>query len=183
MHLSRDNLIIVGILAVITITYFAVVYRTQSAAAEDVRTRTAEAKRCLKTDAAQASRVPPLLREIEQMRQRYDEKDWDRRLPERKELAGFLREIASGLSREKLTNQFIQPGNPHQGPLYNCLPITMKFEGDFLALARFLKQVDEMTRLMRIERLAIASDEDSEHLAIELGMNIYFTEQRTRSKR
>ena len=179
MFFSRDNLIVLGILTVISITYFAVVYRTQSAAAEDISSQAAEAERLIDANAVQASRVPPMLRQIEQMKQRYNDKDWDRRLPDRQELAGFLRDIASGLSQEKLTNQFIQPGNPSQSPLYNCLPITLKFEGDFLALARFLKRIDGMARLTRIECLAINAGEDTEKLEIEMGMNIYFTEQRT----
>ena len=180
MFFSRDNLIVMGILTVISITYFAVVYRIQSAAAEDISARTAEARRLLEADAIQASRVPPMLHQIEQMKQRYNDKEWGRRLPERQELAGFLHEIASGLSKEKLSNQFIQPGNPSQSPLYNRLPITLKFEGDFLALARFLKRIDDMTRLTRIECLAINSGTDPEKLEIEIGMNIYFTEQRTK---
>ncbi len=177
---SRDNLIVLGILTVISITYFAVVYRTQSVAAEGVSARTAEARRLLEADAVQASRVPPMLRQIEQMKHRYNDKEWGRRLPERQELAGFLREIASGLSLEKLSNQFIQSGNPSQSPLYNCLPITLNFEGDFLALARFLKRIDGLARLTRIEHLVINVGEDPEKLEIEMGMNIYFTEQSRR---
>ncbi len=180
MFFSRDNLIVLGILAVITITYFAVVYRPQSAAADNISARTAEVKDLLESDAMQASRIPPMLREIEQMKHRYNDNDWGRRLPERQELAGFLREIASGLSHEKLTDQFIQPGNPSQNPRYSCLPITLKFEGDFMSLARFLKQIDGMTRLTRIERLMIQSDEGMKNLKVEMGMNIYFTEQRTK---
>jgi len=185
---QRDSLIMIGILITITITYVAVIYRAQSATLEKIRKRSAEVERQLKIDALQASRLPPMIHEIDCMNKRYD-KSWDRRLPKREELAGFLREIASGLSKEKLFNQYIQPGNPTRKPLYNCLPITMKFEGKFLALAGFLKRVDEMTRLTRIERLSIKpiqnnrlerADTDtgeSPPLAIELGMNIYFTEQ------
>ena len=127
--LRLEPLIVLGILMVITITYFTVIYRTQSAAAEDVQISMAQIERQIEADATKASRVPPMLREIEKMKQRYN-KDWDRRLPRRKELAGFLREIAAGLSEESLSNQFIQPGNPARRPLYNCLPITMKFEGN-----------------------------------------------------
>ncbi len=184
MLLSRDNLIVLGILTVITITYFAVVYRIQSAAADEVSSQRVEVERRLQIDSEQASRVPPMLRQIEKMKRHYNDKDWGQRLPERRELAGFLHEIASGLSQEKLTNQFIQPGNPSQSPLYNCLPITLRFEGDFLSLTRFLKRVDGMTRLVRIERLEIEPGEDThaQILQIEMGMNIYFTEQRTRSE-
>jgi len=186
----RDSLIMIGILLAITITYFAVIYRAQSAVLQETRKRLAETERQLKIDALQASHIPPMIDEIERMRKRYD-KTWDRRLPKREELAGFLREIASALSQERLSNQYIQPGNPTRKPLYNCLPITMKFEGKFLALAGFLKRIDEMTRLTRVERLSIKpikthnnnttteilQTADSPTLAIEVGLNIYFTEQ------
>jgi len=188
--LLRDSLMMIGILLAITITYFAVIYRAQSATLQEVQKRIGEVERQLKIDALQASHLPPMIDEIERMRKRYD-KSWDRRLPKREELAGFLREIASALSQEKLSNQYIQPGNPTRKPLYNCLPITMKFEGKFLALAGFLKRVDEMSRLTLIEHRAIKAiktqndhttdktldTDDSPALAIEVGMNIYFTEQ------
>ena len=180
---SRDNLIVLGIMAVIATTYFTVVHRIQSASARTVSDRTLEVKRLMETELAQANRVPSMIREIEQMKRRYNEQEWGRRLPERQELSGFLRDIASGLSQEKLSNQFIQPGNPYQTPRYNCLPITLRFEGDFLSLARFLKRIDGMARLTRIEHMAISSGQAGEKLEIEMGMNIYFTEQQSKAER
>jgi len=176
MRMSRDNLIVLGILFVVTVTYLLVIYRSQSAALNEARERRQQMKRRLEADSRTASQLAPMLREIQAMRQRYN-KDWDRKLPQRQELAGFLREISGNLARHRLSNQMIEPGNPKQGPLYNCLPITMSFEGDFLALAGFLQEVDRMTRLTRIESLRIQSSKDSEDLSIKLGMNIYFTEQ------
>jgi len=176
MRLSRDNLIVLGIVVVITVTYVAVIYRWQARTLEDVRVSLAERQRGLRSSGMTASRVPGMVREIEAMKQRYNT-EWDRRLPKRKELAEFLREISSNLARERLMNQIIQPGNPTRSLLYNRLPITMKFEGGFLSLGRFLKRVDHMTRLTRIEKMVIEPSKDSRDLAIELGMNIYFTEQ------
>lgn len=176
MRLSRDNLIVLGILAAITVCYVLVVYRSQSSALEKIDVRTAQTKRQLEQNMAAAGQVPPLLRQIGEMKRRYN-KDWVRRLPQRKELAGFLREIASNLVQENLSNQIIQPGSATRGPLYNRLPISMQFEGEFLALARFLQRVDEMTRLTRIEHLKIAPAPDGRKLSMGLGMNIYFTEK------
>lgn len=133
-------------------------------------------KRQIEADAAKAAVVPAMARDIKAMRQLYS-KDWDRRLPQQKEQAEFLREISASLSQAKLFNQMIRLGQPTHGRLYNRLPITMEFEGEFLALARFLKQVDGMTRLTRIEELKIQPIHGSDDLSIKLGMNIYFTEQ------
>jgi hypothetical protein len=52
----------------------------------------------------------------------------------------------------------------------------MTFEGDFLALARFLRRIDTMARLTRVEKLIIQPGARGDELSIELGMNIYFTE-------
>lgn len=175
IRLSRDSLIVLGILAVIVLTYVVVIYRWQSNSLEEARGRIAEGERRLQADGRKATLVPAMIRQIESMKQRFN-KDWDRRLPERKELAGFLREISANLAQERLFNQMIQPGNPTRGPLYNRLPITMTFEGDFLALARFLRRVDRMTRLTRVEKLIVKLAQGGNDLSIELGMNIYFTE-------
>jgi type IV pilus assembly protein PilO len=179
VRISRDSAAVVGVLALVTAVYVLVVYRRQAATLTHLRARAAERQRKLADDAAKASRVPALTREVQAMRQRYNA-DWDRRLPEQKELAGFLREISANLVEENLQNHMIAPGEPTRGRLYNMLPITMRFEGDFLSLAGFLKRVDGMTRLTRIEQLRIEPTKDSSNLQIELGMNIYFTEQPTR---
>ena len=176
MRFSRDNWIVLGVLAAVTASYLLVVYRWQSAALSEVRSQRSRRKRQLAADGVTASRVPSLIREINALSNRYG-KNWDRRLPKRKELAGFLREISANLADENLPNQIIAPGSPTRGPLYNVLPITMKFEGNFLLLAGFLKRVDGMARLTRIEKLIIDGRKDRDGLGIEVGMNIYFTEQ------
>ncbi len=175
MRLSKDSLIVLGILAVLGLTYLLVVYRMQSASLDEAKTALAEQKRLLEANTQKATRLTPMVRQIAAMKQKFN-KDWDRRLPQRQELAGFLREITGNLAQESLANQMIQPGNATRGRLYNRLPITMKFEGDFLALAGFLVRVDKMTRLTRIEKLSIQPAQSGEHLSVELGMNIYFTE-------
>jgi Tfp pilus assembly protein PilO len=177
MRFSRDNLIVLGIVAVVTLVYVLVIYRTQSRRLDEAQSAIAAAKRQMEADSAKAARVAPLIRDIEGMKQRYGKEAWDRRLPQQQELAGFLREISTDLGKESLCNQMIQPGNPSRAALYNCLPITMKFEGGFLALAGFLRNVDGMTRLTRVERLAIVPQRDGDGLSVELGMNLYFTEQ------
>ncbi|MHC4717052.1 MAG: type IV pilus inner membrane component PilO [Planctomycetota bacterium] len=176
MRISRDSWIVLGILAVITVTYGMVVYRWQMARLEGFREQIAAQKRQQEVDTVKAARVAPMIREIKAMKHRYN-KDWNRRLPESQELAGFLREISGNLADEDLSRPMIAPGDPTRGSLYNVLPITMKFEGNFLALAGFLRRVDGMTRLTRIEQLSIHPRQDSNELSIVLGMNIYFTEQ------
>jgi Tfp pilus assembly protein PilO len=176
-QLTRDNWMALGVLTALSAAYFLLVYRHQGCVLEEVGTATTERRRQLESDTLKVACVAPMMREIEAMKQRYN-KDWDRRLPKRQELAGFLKEIAGNLSQERLSNQITRPGSPSRGPLYNCLPISMQFEGSFLALAGFLRRVDGMTRLTRVEQLTIEpkKDDANQDLSIVLGMNIYFTE-------
>jgi Tfp pilus assembly protein PilO len=176
VRISRDNTVLVCILVGLAIAYALVVFRQQSNALAALRDRVSRTAVHVEQDDAKAHRVPAMKREIEQMRQRFT-KDWDRRLPQSKELSGFLREIAANLAEARLANQIIQPGSPTKGSLFNCLPITMRFEGDFLSLGSFLARVGQMTRLTRIESMNIKPDQASGNLQIEISMNIYFTEQ------
>ncbi len=178
MRVNRDNLIALGVVVVVTVAYLLVVYRGQSATMGEIEARAAECRESLAADSGKAAPIPHMVREIEAMKLRYD-KDWNRRLPQRQELAGFLREISENLSEAGLRNDatVIEPGKPSRGPLYNRLPISMKSEGDFLVLAGFLGRVDNMARLTRIEQLSITPKGPGEGLRIEVGMNIYYTEQ------
>ena len=177
MRLTRSNLIVLGIMVAITVTYVLVVFRSQSGTLEEIETRAAQRRRELESDVAKAAPIPHMVREIEAMKRRFDQ-DWQRRLPQRQELAAFLREISTNLSQAGLgAHATIEPGKSTHGPLYHRLPITLRLEGDFLALAGFLKRVDGMARLTRIEQLKITSMDSNQGLQIEVGMNIYFTEQ------
>jgi Tfp pilus assembly protein PilO len=174
--LGKDNLIMLGVVAAMTVGYLVTVYRQQSRVLESCKTQANSMRLQIAEDGEKAKRVPAMTREVESMKQRFN-KEWDRQLPQRQELGGFLREIAGNLAQSNLSNTITQPGNPTKGSLYNRLPINMKFEGDFLSLTAFLKSIDSMSRLTRIDRLMIKPTEKDDALEIELGMNIYFTEQ------
>ncbi len=172
--ITRDNLLILGILAVIVIVAIVVVYMPQGRKLDELRAEVASLKRSLEDDVLKASVVPKMLRQVETMKSQY--KDFDRRLPKRKELGGFLREISGNLAEEQLSNYLIEPGNPTRKELFHTLPIIMKFHGSYLALASFLQRIDKMERLTRVEKLRINSNPKEPGLNIELQMNIYFTE-------
>ena len=103
-------------------------------------------------------------------------KDFGRRLPKRRELGGFLREISGHLNQGDLSNQLIEPGNPSREELFHTLPIIMRFKGSYLSLAGFLQRIDKMERLTRVQTLKITREKQGDSLDIELQMNIYFTE-------
>ena len=141
---------------------------------QDIRSQIAAQEVQLASDIHQSSVIPSIIQQIERMKQRY--KGFDKRMPKSKELAGFLKEISGILASQQISNQIIEPGNPTREQLYHTLPIIMKFEGNYLSLARLLERIDQMQRLTRVNKLSISESDEENKLNIELHMNIYFTE-------
>ena len=130
----------------------------------------------METDDVNAKVVPQMVQQIEGLKRRYQ--GFERRLPRRKELGGFLHEITSVLASEKLHNQLTEPGSPKREAFFHTLPIIMRFQGSYLSLASLLKRIDGMERLTRVQKLSISrgSTDKQEDLNIELQLNIYFKE-------
>jgi Tfp pilus assembly protein PilO len=168
-----------GVLVAIVLIAVLAVYLPQSHQRDQINAQGVSEKLSMETDLKTCQVVPELVRQVDEMKNRY--RNLDRRLPKQKELGGFLREISANLLQARLANQIIEPGKPDQGELYHTLPIMMKFEGNYLSLANFLKRIDDMERLTRVQKMSISLDRDAKdkpegNVSIELQLNIYFTE-------
>lgn len=177
--LSRDNLIVGGIVLAMAAASWLLVYMPQGRTLSSLRSQRVLEQATLDSTASMAAVVPELSRRVEELKSRYH--DFDRRLPAQIELGGFLKEISASLGGEGIVNQSIEPMSPKKEELYHTLPITMKFKGTFLSLARFLHESESMARLTKVQRLVISPDNndrarEADKLNIELQLNIYFTE-------
>ena len=187
MLFTKDIAVALVLLVVSIAGAMLFVYVPQDKELDKLQTQIISRKRDIAKQTERASVVPKLLRETQAMKAQY--KNFDRRLPQQKELGGFLREISGHLSREQFSNQVIEPSSPKREPLFNTLPIIMKFKGSYLSLGTFLDQINKMERLTRVQRLTINASmpgegdagggkKDDEHLVnnldVELQLNIYF---------
>jgi len=173
--MQRDNLIVAGVvLAGLTATALAV-YRPQSRQMAQVQQEITAEKLALEAGAQKVAHLPELLREVQRMKRLY--KDFDRRLPHSKELGAFLKEISGILSERDLAGAEIKPGVPRPGALFQTFPIGMTFRGRYLALADFLERMHGMERFTRVRALNVRDPGDGEPLAVQLQLNIYFTEE------
>jgi len=171
----RESLVVLAVMAAMAGGVWLFLYRSQSQRLEQLQAQMATQKTVLQSDAQKASVVPDMVRQVREMMNRY--KDLDRKVPERTELGGFLREISANLSDENLSNQLIEPGSPTREELFHTLPIIMKFRGSYLSLASFLRRINGMERLARVHKLKIESDPKSNDLDIEVQLSIYFTDK------
>jgi len=174
IKLSRENWIMLGLAAGLTVAAIFLVYIPQSRALNTIKTQIATQKIALNDGAKRASVVPDMVRKVENMKSRY--KDFDHRLPKSKELGGFLQEITAIRKASELLESRMDTGTPTSEELFNTMPIKLRFHGRYLALADFLRRLDGMQRLTRVQRLLIAGPkEQGGDLDIELQVNIYFT--------
>ena len=191
MQFTKDSMVALGLLLAGVAAAMMFVYVPQDKDLRDLKKKIVTQKREIDRQTDRASVVPKLLRETTAMKARY--KNFDRRLPQQKELGGFLREISGHISSDRFSDQIIEPGRPAREPLFNTLPIIMKFKGSYLSLGSFLDQINKMERLTRVQRLTInapmpggesAADGGKggkgkaladNTLDIELQLNIYFS--------
>ena len=187
MRFSKDSLVAFFLLVGSVGAAMVFVYMPQDRELSGLRERLVTEKREIRKKTERAAVVPRLLRETSVMKAQY--KDFDRRLPQQKELGGFLQELYGLLSNESFSDQIIEPGRPTREPLFNTLPIIMKFKGSYLSLGAFLDKINKMERLTRVQRLTInapalnggpgldgkVAASGPEELNIELQLNIYFS--------
>ena len=190
MQFTKDSLVALLLLVAGVAVAMMFVYVPQDKELRSLQKKIVSQKREIGRRTDRASVVPKLLRETSAMKARY--KNFDRRLPQQKELGGFLREISGHISSDRFSQQIIEPGRPAREPLFNTLPIIMKFKGSYLGLGTFLDQINKMERLTRVQRLTInapmpgadggedKSGKTNKMLAdktldIELQLNIYFS--------
>ena len=175
ISLTKDSWVVLGVLAVIIAAVVVLVYMPQGRKLEELRTSITSRKDALESQARKVAVLPKMLRQVEQLKNRY--RNFDQRLPKRTDLEGFLREISSQLAKESdLISDSYTPGDPEQEELVHKLPIKMRLRGSYLSLASFLKRVGNMQRLTRVERLILKQDPEGTELDIDMQLNIYFYE-------
>ena len=175
MKITRESMVMVAILAAAVAASVLGVYLPQSRAMAGVEQQISDRRGMLQANAEKAAAVPQIARRVRDLMGRYN--NFDRRLPRSQELGGFLKEISKIQSESNLSGGRMDTQNPVTGQLYNTMPITMRQTGSYLALAEFLRQINQMARLTRVQRMMIQASRDGDpaRLDIELVMNIYFT--------
>jgi Tfp pilus assembly protein PilO len=171
---TRENWVVLGIAGAMLLTATTLVYLRQGRELDQLRTQILERQTALESSAAQVAVVPNLIRQVQAMKDRYQ--DFDRKLPRTQELGAFLRQIDASLSENGLSSLSIEPGKPSREEYFNALPVIMKLRGSYLSLAGLLDSMERMERLSRVQRIVITKDGKGDDLNIEMQINVYFTQ-------
>ena len=76
-------------------------------------------------------------------------------VPPETELAQLLKEVSSHLAKEQVTDHETQTQAISVGADYSMMPVNMRFQGSFPATFGFLRNLEEMDRLVRVTRIKL----------------------------
>jgi Tfp pilus assembly protein PilO len=164
-------------LAAMVAAFYSFVYRPNSQRLDDLRDQIASKQTSLMSNKARAEVLPSVLAAVYAMKSRLEQ--FDKRIPSNPEPGAFINDITELSDQSGLKSKWnVEPGMPQQGERFAEWPITLKFEGNFLNVCRFLSRAELMTRLTRVKGLKIHSADAGKSgvVQVELSLNIYYAE-------
>jgi len=176
MELCRRVQVILGVaLGVGVLVFYLGAYRPMLGSLESLQLQIESKQRELSTNQNKAANVELLAREVGKLQSLAAA--YDRQFPRQVELGEFIRDVTRISQQLSLQELKYEPLSPRRGESYFALPIAMHFQGDFLNVARFLRQIEDMQRLTRVKRVEIKNrDNKSGVVQVEMAMSIYFSE-------
>lgn len=82
----------------------------------------------------------------------------NRVVPDSNDLADVLRRLNSELLAQGMSNQEVQTQAIVNGSDFNVIPMSLRFEGEYPGAFEFVKNIEHMSRLTRINRLEISGE-------------------------
>jgi Tfp pilus assembly protein PilO len=130
----------------------------------------------LTANQSRASDLPKVIARVDDLQRMV--KRYDKQMPKQVEMGQFLQEVGYIGQSSLLTNWDTGLGTINRTELYGELPVTFKFQGDFMNVVEFLHKLEDMQRLTRVKDITIHSlDQKVGRVEVDLIMNIYYSEK------
>jgi len=172
---TRVRACLVSVLALMAGGFYLLGYRPADHQLQQLTKQMQEKQLALQSDRERAGHLSKVQLDVENLKLRLER--YDKRLPKQQELGQFMRDITQLSQQSTLRKLTVQPGVPKRHQLFNELPISLNFEGDFLSVFAFLKETEGMQRLTRVNTINVkCRDTKLGTVEVQLSMNIYFSE-------
>jgi Tfp pilus assembly protein PilO len=100
--------------------------------------------------------------------------NYERQVPRQRALGEFLHRIANLMDGHNLREQLIQPGKEIQADELRCIPVSMQCKGRSREIFGFLKSLQSLDRLVRIEQVKLVNDSEfSGEISMETSAVVY----------
>lgn len=173
MRIERQQLGIFTAIAVMIAIFAVLQYwpmHSKAHAIEQVKTAQLSAE--IKLD-EQTKKLPSLKAQLAQMRAQVG--DYEAKIPTDRKLGGFLQEIAEVMNTHNLREQVVQPENEMQADTLMCIPVRIQCKGTDRQFFDFFKSLQNMERLVRIEKIQLKNALDLNGLVmLDARVNIYY---------
>lgn len=156
--------------------FYLLGYRPSTARQTDLRAQIDLKTRELDSNRRETSIRHTLQLEVDELRHRLAQ--FDKQLPRQVDWGQFLNDITLLRDRAGLRDCHIIPTGAKPNDTFVEYPIHVKFEGDFLSVFSFLRQLEGMQRLTRVRDLTVKTRQPGSGIVdVTLAMNIYYTEK------
>lgn len=178
MRIERDQVLLVAAILAVMVAFGVFGYMPLRNNRQEAKERIDVYKAQLASDLAGAKQLPKLREEVEALRSALAGAQRD--VPTQSELASLLRTLSSELDRQSVTDKEVQTRPIQEGTDYHVLPVSLRFTGTFGAVYGFVKQIESMPRLIRIDRLELVSAPDGAgRLTARIELSTFFTSGET----
>lgn len=173
---ARAQWILGSSIVLLLAAFYLFGYRPATARLADLRSQIEAKSRELKSNQVRTKVRPEVEQMVNDSRRKLAR--FDKQLPRHDEWGQFLNDITLLRDQAGLRDCHIIPTGARPNDLFVEFPINVKFQGDFLSVFSFLRQMEQMQRLTRVRDLTVkARQPGSGVVDVSLSMNIYYTEK------
>lgn len=172
---TRSQWVLGSGLVAIAISFYLFYYRPSTRQLAQMQAEITQGQERLRTNQGTTSALAVLRQEVVRTKARIEK--FDKKLPHTEEGGQFISDINRNSRELSLKKISVIPwGAQKMDRLYEK-PYAIRFEGDFLNAAMFIRQLEDLQRLTRLRKLSIkARDSKLGQVEVELVTSIYFTE-------
>jgi Tfp pilus assembly protein PilO len=131
--------------------------------------------------ATQREHLPAIRQQLQQLQTVVV--DFEANVPAQKSIGVFLQQIANLMSQCDLREQVVAPSKEIKADDLKCIPVDMQCKGRLAQIFEFYKRLQELDRLVRIERVSLKNDIDfSGQVSMQTLAVIYYRPQGNSNK-
>lgn len=173
MRIGIREAILLAVLLALPLTSWWLVFRPQNAVINQAKLEIEHKRSLLLKVQERTVKNQDMARENEEIRKQIE--SIEARLPSNKEVDTVVRQVSDLAVEAGLDSPSIESDKPVAAAMYMEQPLKMKISGDFTGFHDFLRKVEEMDRITRINDMKIVRAPDiNGHMKAEFTLSIYF---------
>lgn len=155
---DRQQIVICIIAGAMVCGFLFFRYLPQRKRSKSIKARLISAEMAVAKATAESQQLPLLAGELIKIKQEVG--DFERQIPDSRDVGQFLHEIADLMSEHNLKDQQVNPDKEIKTDALNCMPVSMKCKGKLARIFEFYRSLQQLDRLVRIEQVELVNDKN-----------------------